>query len=80
MNSVIGAGNLSLIQDAELRQLIARWPGEVANFKSIEDGYAEVARNYLVPFIVERADLPPFWSEMWSWSRVNSPTVTIPPC
>ncbi|MBT4914959.1 MAG: hypothetical protein HON08_16325, partial [Gemmatimonadales bacterium] len=37
------------------------WPSEVTNFKSIEDGYAEVARNYLGPFIVERADLPPFF-------------------
>ncbi|MBT3958987.1 MAG: hypothetical protein HOE94_11180, partial [Gemmatimonadales bacterium] len=24
-------------------------------------GYAEVTRNYLAPFIVERADLPPFF-------------------
>jgi hypothetical protein len=59
MNSAIGAGRLTLIQDPELQQLVARWPSELANFRGIDAMYLGFRQEQLVPFLVERIDPPP---------------------
>lgn len=59
MNSAIGAGRLELIVDTELRQLIARWPSEVSNFRDVDAGYADFRSSQLIAFLADKIDPPP---------------------
>lgn len=51
-NNLISSGNLQLIKNRELNQLLAEWPTYVTQLKELEDEYVTNYRNILLPFII----------------------------
>jgi len=52
-SNLINSGNLNLISNKELRDLITQWPGTVADVKDDEEFMVEYARETLMPLLAE---------------------------
>jgi len=58
VTSVISSGNLSLIQDEELRHLVAGWPRIVGDIVENERMEMDLFKTSWMPFLMERIYLP----------------------
>ena len=56
--STVQGGSLSLIENEELRHLIAGFPAEYETMRKLEDQDKETLTGFLFPYLFENASLP----------------------
>ena len=59
-SNLINAGNLNLLTNKELRDLITQWPGTVADVKDDEEYMTDYIRETLMPFLAKNYALTNF--------------------
>jgi len=58
LNSLVFGGELSIIQDDVLRQLLADWPSQIAHVDSVRGQDYDFFLNVLMPFLRKNSYLP----------------------
>ncbi len=58
LNGTLASGDLGLLRDDRLRNLLGRWPSEVENLRDVETRFNVLTTEHLLPWMRVRVSLP----------------------